>query len=114
MHLQVAQWKNLCTNILSPTDWGWYCVSNNLQPIKTDLTPAPSQLLKFIRCNCNASKRNPCGGLTCSCRKHGLRCVVACGGCRGEFYSNKEFETETSEEDDDDIENIFEILDNFI
>ena len=59
-----------------------------LQPIMTDLEPALESLLKFVRCKCKLSTANPCGTNTCSCRKHGLKCVTACGDCRGESCRN--------------------------
>ena len=33
----------------------------------TDQTPAPSELLTYVRCGC---KENGCGTLTSSCKKH--------------------------------------------
>ena len=55
-----------------------------------DLEPAPETLLKFIQCKCKLSTTNPCGNNTCSCHKHGLKCVIACGDCRGESCRNAE------------------------
>jgi len=112
VHLQVSQWKNLSTEVLDPTEWGWKCVGDNLRKIKCDAEPAPSELLKFVRCKCNPNKKNSCGGLTCTCKKHGLRCVTACGNCRGELCTNKEFEIDSSsyEEGDFQDKNIFDIF----
>ena len=50
-------------------------------PITTDLEPAPAELLKVIRCNC----KRIC---MCMCRKSGLHCISACGGCHGECCEN--------------------------
>ena len=61
-----------------------------MQPIITDLEPAAESLLKFIRCKCKLSTANPCGSNTCSCHKHELKCVIACGDCRGESFRNAE------------------------
>lgn len=47
-------------------------------PVKTDLPAASDTLLKIIRCNC---KQN-CDTRRCTCRKHGLDCVVGWGECR--------------------------------
>ena len=47
----------------------------------TDLNAAPDNILCFIRCNCNISKKRPCSTNSCSCKKHGLVCVSACGNC---------------------------------
>jgi len=56
----------------------------------TDLEPAPESLLKFVGCKCKLSATNPCDSNTCSCRKHGLKCVTACGDCRRESCRNAE------------------------
>ena len=88
--LQVILWKKLTTHCLDPLQWGWKLDGSKLQPIMTDLEPAPAGLLKFIRCKCKLSTANPCGNNTCSCRKHGLKCVTACGDCRGENCKNSE------------------------
>ena len=82
VHLQVQTWTS--TNSLVPEDWGWELVQDHLQPVKTNLPPAPVNLLKTIRCNC---KQN-CDTKGCSCRKHGLDCSVGCGDCRGVSCTN--------------------------
>lgn len=88
VHLQVVQWKELRVDSLNPTQWGWKLDNLMLQPVMTDVDPAPENLLKFVRCKCLLSTKNPCGYNTCSCRKHGLKCVTACGHCRGESCRN--------------------------
>ena len=62
--------------------------SSKLQPIMTDLEPMPESLLKFVQCNYKLSTANTCGSNTCSCHKHGLKCVTTCGDCRGESCRN--------------------------
>ena len=70
---------------LSATERGWGIKNEQMQPTKTDLGCAPSELLSLsIRCNCKAG----CSTLRCSCRKHGLVCTPACGECRGLSCSN--------------------------
>ena len=65
----------------------------------TDLEAAPENLLKFVRCKCKLTSRNPCGTNLCSCHKNGLKCVAACGDCRGEGCNNAvEIILETEEE----------------
>ncbi len=54
------------------------------------MVAAPETLLKFVRCKCKLSSRNPCGTNLCSCRKNGLKCATACGDCRGENCKNAE------------------------
>ena len=113
VHLQVAQWASLNLHCLNPLDWGWKLENDALVPIKTDLEPAPECLLNFIRCNCQPSTKYPCKGLNCSCRKHGLECVAACGNCHGELCMNIAVRTieETNNETDDMDRNIFDIFD---
>ncbi len=62
----------------------------SLQLIMTDLEPAPEFIIKFIRCKCKLSARSPCSSNVCSCRKHGLKCVSACGDCHGQNCQNSE------------------------
>jgi hypothetical protein len=90
VHLQVIEWKMLDENYnLNPTEWGWKSVDGFLAPIPTDKEIAPPDLLKVIRCNCKTSSKNQCGTKTCMCRKHGIKCMLACGGCHGEDCNNK-------------------------
>ena len=107
VHLQVILWKELAVNSLNPTLWGWKLDGSMLHPVMTDIDPAPESLLKFVRCKCKLTTRNPCGSNTCSCRKHGLKCVTACGDCRGESCRNAE---ETFYEEATDLDNISELL----
>ena len=50
--------------------------------------PASDELLKVIRCNCKVTSKNLCRWKQCSCRSNGLKCVAACGGCRGTECQN--------------------------
>lgn len=87
--LQVVQWKILNKSFnLVPTDWGWKENENHLIPIPTTKEVAPENLLKVIRCKCK-STNNQCGTNVCTCRKHGIKCMPACGGCHGENCKNK-------------------------
>ena len=88
VHLQVVIWKTLNTSILSPQRWGWKIEDNVFIPITTDLPIAPDSILKFVRCKCKKSSKNPCSTNRCSCKKYGLNCVAACGDCRGEYCTN--------------------------
>ena len=90
VHLQVILWQKLSHNCLDATQWGWKVADNQLTPIFTDLDAAPEGLLNFVRCKCKLTTANPCGSNSCSCRKHGLKCVAACGECRGESCRNAE------------------------
>lgn len=77
VYLQVQTWTG--NDSLNPLDWGSEIVDNKLLPTKTDLPPAPEKLLHIIRCSCKTN----CDSRRCSCRKHGLKCSVGCGDCRG-------------------------------
>ena len=121
VHLQVAQWKSLDLKCLLPIEWGWCIDGDNLVPIKTDLEPAPAELLQYIRCKYKTISRNTCGTRLCSCRRNGLKCVAACGNCRGQECENRCSENmETDDDGDDDNaimainafdRNIFDIFD---
>lgn len=82
VHLQVLIWKDPSGHFPA-TQWGWKTEDTLLHPVMTDLDPAPEGLLKFIRCKCKLSSKNPCGSNVCSCHKHGLKCVAACGDSHG-------------------------------
>ena len=112
----MTQWKHLDLRCLNPSNWGWRIENKLLEPVKTDLDPAPAWLLQVVRCNCKINTRRPCGSRSCSCRKNGLDCVPACGGCHGEGCENSaEPIQETENQNDDDNErNIFDMLESFL
>lgn len=101
VHLQVLLWKKLTNADMDPKLWGWKLDGTVFTPVMTDLGAAPESLLKFVRCKCKLSSRNPCGSHICSCRKNGLICVTACGDCRGEGCRNAEEIFLDIEEDSD-------------
>ena len=103
VHHQVIVWAKLSENALDPKQWGWKLEEKTLTPIMTDLNPAPENLLNFIRCKCKISSRNPCGTNLCSCRKNGLKCVPACGDCRGETCNNSEDITMDLDDSDEEL-----------
>ena len=59
-----------------------------LKPLKTDMDVALESVLKFIRCKCKSQNPNQCGTNLCTCCKHGIHCVEACGGCHGVTCKN--------------------------
>ena len=95
--LQKCQWKSSEYDML-PESWGWTLMDSGLYPTKTDQLPAPDDLLKVIRYNCSSD----CSSARCSCQKHGLKCSLACGQCRGTAYINAS--AFVSDDDDDDEE----------
>ena len=89
VHYQVIEWKMLDSTLtLDPRKWGWKKDEDHLVPIPTTNEIAPENLLIVIKCNCK-SKNNTCGTNLCTCRKHGIRCMLSCGGCHGEDCINK-------------------------
>ena len=105
--LQVQEWNNLENDYLDATQWGWKVMDNTLVPVMTDDPPAADELLNVVRCNCKTTSKNVCGP-RCSCRANGLKCVPACGGCRGVDCSNCELPNEHVVDDDGNVfENIF-------
>lgn len=90
---QVQAWLGVT---IDPLQWGWVRKDNKLSPIKSSKPPAPSHLLKLIRCGCKLSH---CSTMLCSCKKQGLLCTAACGDCRGISCMN----SDTPTFDDNDI-----------
>ena len=103
VHLQVIIWKKLTSDDLDPKQWGLKLDGKVLNPIMTDIKAAPENLLKFVRCKCKLSSKNPCVLMP----KNGLKCVTACEDCQGESCNNAEgiFEVaeETGEEENFDL-----------
>lgn len=114
---QVQEWNTLEENGSEAVNWGWKLDGSVLVPIMTDEAPAPDELLNIVRCNCQMTSKNPCGGSRCSCRANGLKCVPACGDCRGTECQNFEKHDITCDPvhvdenpNDDDYGNLFESL----
>ena len=104
VYLQLHEWINLNSEVLKPQDWGWKLENGRYVPITTAEPPAPSDILKVIRCNCKTSSKSPCGlNSKCSCRASGLKCVVSFS----QIVSNDDDGHEEFECDD---ENMFECI----
>ena len=94
VYYQIQQWKGREVALL-PQDWGWKESDGKLMPVTTDLDPAPIDLLRVVRCNCQTD----CNTLRCSCKKHGLTCSISCGNCRGSGCVNSsQLEVEVDDE----------------
>lgn len=120
VYYQIQTWLG---NDLEPQEWGWMLESGILEPIRTLLPPARTELQNIIFCNC----KNGCGSRS-GCRKSGLLCSLACGQCNGQtclnaaqYPSNPDTENAydpeileglemnmTDNEDDDNELNVFE------
>ena len=57
VYYQISQWKS-SRDGLKPEDWVWRRSEGRLIPIQMDLPPAPAELLKVIRCNCQTDCSN--------------------------------------------------------
>ena len=51
VYYQMQQWKGREATLL-PQDWGWKESDGMLFPVTPDLGPAPIELLRIVRCNC--------------------------------------------------------------
>ena len=56
------------------------------------------------------SSRNTCGTTSCSCRSNGLKCVSACGDCKGSYCKNSSTDEIDEENEDLDDGHAFERL----
>jgi hypothetical protein len=81
-----------------PIEWGWHVKSDLLLPIPLKCPPIPENLLNLISCNCTK-----CCIARCGCRKHGLKCSMICGYCKGNSCLNV-----MEAIDEDDIESILD------
>ena len=73
---QVQVWRG---QDIPPLSWGWKILNNKMVPIAMKQAPAPSNLLKVVRCGCKTG----CKTSACTCLKHGLKCTPVCKECRG-------------------------------
>ena len=64
------------------TEWGWVLRKTRLRtilkPNRMEQAAAPAFLLKMVQCDCTGN----CDKNTCSCKKNGLQCTLACGQCK--------------------------------
>ena len=85
---------------------------NDLIPIPMTKPAGPSFIMNMIFCGCKTGCKN-----SCTCRKHGIPCTVACKVCNGENCTNVpnnveevvlaevQIESDESEEETEDFEN---------
>ena len=55
----------------------------------------------MIRCNCKRTSANQCVPSMCTCRKNGLHCISARGGCHSEFCGNVQPDVDCADSDAD-------------
>ncbi|CAB4039507.1 Hypothetical predicted protein [Paramuricea clavata] len=78
-YLQIQDWMLLKSMSLDPSDYGWTLGVHGYEPVPTLDPMAPDELLRFTSCNCNGD----CSNRRCSCKKNGVKCISACGNCKG-------------------------------
>ena len=111
VHLQICQWKYLDLHCLKPEEWEWTFVGEVLKPIKTDMQSAQESILKFVRCKCKSTSKNVYRTNLCSCREHGLKCMVACYECRSESCGSSVDIIEEDYDEDMFERNLFDLFD---
>ena len=81
-----------------------------MKSIKTDIQQAPESRLKFGDYKCKLISKNVCRKNLCWCRKHGLKCMAACGECREPL---RNFVDIIQEDYDEDMfeKNLFDLFD---
>ena len=96
-YLQFHDWMMLQSQSMDPTVYGWRRESK-FEPIGMLNAIAPEALLKLIFCNCRFTDEvQSCSTGRCTCRKHGMKCIPACGNCHGLNCSN----TSVNEDNED-------------
>lgn len=80
VYFQCLVWKSLKQFPSDPLQMGWKLEEGVYSPVLSKSECAPTDILNFIRCKCKAG----CSSNLCSCKKHGLNCVLACTNCRGD------------------------------
>jgi hypothetical protein len=68
-HFQTIIWFN--ADVANP-EYGWKKVDDQLVPIVSDVSPAPSAVVELVNCGCGISRRVTG---TCFCKKQGLACT---------------------------------------
>ena len=78
-YLQTRDWMLLQSMSLDPSGYGWTAGSNGHEPVPMLDPVVPEELLKFTSCNC----KRDCSIQQCSCKKNDVKCISACGYCKG-------------------------------
>ena len=106
-HLQAAIWRcalNPDPPDINPAHYGWTYDAKNtcFSPIAmpSDVSPAPLEVLKLIKCGCSSSQ--PCSTSRCSCTSAQLACSIFCACCGGDECRNQRTIASMSVEDSDD------------
>ena len=84
-----------------------------MNPVKTDLSPVPESILQSVRSQCKVTNKSPYSTRSCSCRKNGFICVLACGNYHGEQCQNCEVLPRENDTIEKDERNIFKLFESF-
>ena len=101
-HLQAVFWASLGKTSLTPTQWGWHVEGGKMHPIFMQCQPGPPEVMKIICCSCKS--KQPCSSQLCTCRKHGMKCIAACGHCHGTDCDNAETVAPVLEDSDIEVD----------
>ena len=94
-------WKECgtpCPVLPAPRSHGWRQDGDRLQAIPTTLLPAPKAVLELVKFGCKGT----CITMSCSCRRHNLKCTDMCGSCGGKCENRNADEVTVQSEDSDD------------
>lgn len=83
-YLQNQDWLELKSMSRDPTLYGFKIGSRGYEPITSLDDWAPEDIKKLISCKCKAQ----CDTKRCSCKKAGVKCISACGICKGVTCNN--------------------------
>lgn len=95
-YLQTRDWMLLQSMSLDPSGYGWTVGVHGYEPVPTLDPMAPEELLRFISCNC----KGDCSNRRCSCKKNDVKCISACGNCKGITCKNCIDDGESGEDSD--------------
>jgi len=108
-HLQVAQWKQALQRNppnMDPLTHGWTRRegSTSLTPttVADDVTLAPDDILKMIKCSCDSTM--PCKSKRCGCHNANMACTAFCTCQGGDGCFNEKTRERIQAEDGSDDE----------
>ena len=108
-HFQAAVWRSSLDPdppVLDPLHYGWSCSDgdNMVSPVALppDVSPAPVEVLKLIKCGCSSSQ--PCLTSRCSCNSAQLSCSIFCACAGSAECRNQRTITSIRVHDDSDNE----------
>ena len=86
------------------SEYGWKLKDGIPMPVKSDLPPAPKNLLDVICCSCKA-ERKVCSSRRCSCCRNQISCTVYCK-CESNKQCLNDYGQQAGLDDRDEEENL--------